>query len=69
MQMSESYDSTWNPELVANMNGFTKIYTCALKPMQNKKTKQTYKDNSNGTCVYDGVVSYFKSIMIGILFL
>lgn len=63
MQMSETYDSTWNPELVANMNGFTRIYTCALKPIQNKKTKQTYKENSNGTCVYDGVLSYFASIM------
>jgi len=58
-------DSEWKPRVLFGYypNGYTKIITKAFKPIETKKnTKQTYRDNNIGTCVYDGAVSYFETL-------
>jgi hypothetical protein len=65
MFMTEGNYEKWKPtELLKKYpNGYTKIITRALNPIQSQKNKkQTYRDNNIGTCVYDGVVSYFESL-------
>jgi len=63
MVSNEDY-ALWKPDELLNKypNGYTKIITRALNPIKPTAKKQTYRDNNTGTCVYDGVVSYFKSI-------
>lgn len=58
-------ESDWKPDVLLSVypNGYTKIITRALNPIQPQKNKkQTYRDNNIGTCVYDGTVSYFESL-------
>lgn len=66
MNMVDNKDyAAWKPDLLLSVypNGYTKIITKSLAPVEPKKNKkQTYRDNNVGTCVYDGVVSYFESL-------
>ena len=66
MNMVDKKDyAEWKPDILLSIypNGYTKIITKALKPIEPKKNKkQTYRDNNVGTCVYDGAVSYFQSL-------
>ena len=52
----------WKPEklLEINENYYTIITTKALAPIISSSSSQNYAAADTGTCVYDGVVSYFE---------
>jgi len=66
MNMVSNKDyAEWKPDVLLSVypNGYTKIITRALVPVESKKNKkQTYRENNIGTCVYDGAVNYFESL-------
>jgi hypothetical protein len=64
-------DYQWRPREWANsvINGYALITTYAFKNITNNQIKkayptqeQTYADNESNSCVYDGLLSYFKSM-------
>ncbi len=72
IQMANTYtDGTyeWKPRLISNGGGHAIITTYAFKNITNQQikkayptTEQTYADNESNSCVYDGLLSYFKSM-------
>ena len=69
MQLSNKSgsDGTWIVKTFLNkfQDGYVILKTSIYEPILNKNIvhKQEYKNNDNGTCVYDGILKYFEILV------